>query len=69
MKKLSQEYILTIKFTRALEREELLVKKCEEYLNNLKSGDLKDMVKNFEKNALEHIRLLKDKMIKLNIQG
>ena len=69
LKRVSQEYILTIKFTRAVEREELLVIKCDEYLESLKRGDLTDMVKSFRKNAQEHIRLLKDTMIKLNIQG
>jgi hypothetical protein len=69
LKRVSQEYILTIKFTRAVEREELLVIKCDEYLESLKRGDLTDMVKRFRKNAQEHIRLLKDTMIKLNIQG
>lgn len=69
LKKVSQEYILTIKFTKAVEREKLLIMKCDGYLESLKRGDLTDMVKSFRKNAQEHIRLLKDTMIKLNIQG
>jgi hypothetical protein len=69
LKKLSQEYILSIKFVKAVEREELLIKKCDDYLKDMKNGDISEVLKSFRKNAQEHIRLLKDKMIKLNIQG
>jgi hypothetical protein len=52
-----------------VEREELLIKKCDDYLKDMKNGDISEVLKSFRKNAQEHIRLLKDKMIKLNIQG
>ncbi|QZY54574.1 hypothetical protein [Crassaminicella profunda] len=69
MKKVSQEYLLDTAFTFAVEREELLLKKYKEYLEKIKNKELKKMIKEFEKNSKEHIKLMKDMMIKINIQS
>lgn len=68
MDKLSQEYILTMVFNESIDREELLLKKYDEYYKNIKDSDLKDVIKEFKTNSKEHIKLMKDKMIMLNIK-
>lgn len=68
MEKLSQEYILTMVFNESLDREELLKKKYDEYLGEIKDSSLKDIIKDFKKNSNEHIKIMKDKMIVLNIK-
>lgn len=73
MEKLKQEYILSILFSHSIEREELMLVKYREYLDNIddrkKKTELYSMLKEFEDDAREHVTLLKDKMIKLGIQG
>lgn len=68
MDKLSQQYIQTVAFRSSIDREELFIRKCQEYYEDFKDRELQNMVKEFEKNSMEHIKMLKDKMIKLNIQ-
>lgn len=68
MDKLSHEYIQTVAFRTSIDREELLIRKCMEYYDEFKDKALKDMVKDFENAANEHIKALKDKMVKMNIQ-
>lgn len=73
MEKLRQEYILSILFYHSVEREELMINKYAGYfknsVNKKKNSELFSMLKEFENEAREHVTLLKDKMIKLNIQG
>ena len=73
MEKLRQEYILSILFHHSIEREELMLCKYHAYLKNMddrkKNPELYSMLKEFEDDAREHVTLLKDKMIKLSIQG
>jgi hypothetical protein len=70
MEKLSQEYILSIAFKNSMEKEAVLLRKYDEYLPELKDNStLLEMVKEFKENSEEHMKILKDKMIKLNIQG
>lgn len=68
MEKLSQEYILSIVFNESLDREELLLKKYDEYYKNIKDKELKDIIKDFVRNSEEHIKIMKDKMIMLNVK-
>ena len=68
MEKLSQEYILMMVFTNSLNREKLLVSKYRAYEGALKNKELKEMVKEFYGTAQEHLKLMKDKMIKLDIK-
>lgn len=73
MEKLRQEYILTIIFLHSVEREELMLSKYDEYMDNgegsKKDTELHTILKEFKSDGKDHIKLLKDKMIKLNIQG
>lgn len=69
MEKLRQEYVISIRFTRAIEREQLLLKKYEDYQKTIKKTQTADMLKEFIENSREHIKLLKDKMIKLRTGG
>ncbi|MCX7749619.1 MAG: hypothetical protein N2645_22410 [Clostridia bacterium] len=69
MEKLSQELVLSITFNKSIEREELLIKKYEAYEEGLKDKELKAILNEFRKDAQEHLKMMKDKMIKLNIQG
>ena len=68
MDKLSQEYILTTSFSSALDMEELLIRKCNYYAKELKDEDLKGLIMDMRKEGQEHIKRMKDKMIKLNIK-
>jgi hypothetical protein len=70
VEQLQQEYILSILFAHAIERESLLIKKYKGFATgNSKNAALKELLQEFEKEAMEHLKMLKDKMIKLNIQG
>lgn len=68
MDKLSQKYIQTVAFRSAIDREELLIRKCIAFENMAKDKNLQEMANDFKKSCEEHIKMLKDKMIKLNIQ-
>ena len=68
MDKLSQEYILTTSFSSSIDMEELLIRKCNHYYQDLKDENLKSLVMDIKKECQEHMKLLKDKMIKLNIK-
>ncbi|NJD02177.1 MAG: hypothetical protein FIA99_06170 [Ruminiclostridium sp.] len=73
MEKLRQEYILSILFYHSIEREELMLCKYRGYLESIddrkKNPELYSILKEFENDAREHVALLKDKMIKLNVRG
>lgn len=69
MEKIKEEYLLSIAFRKAIDREELFVRKCDHYRGDFKASELKELVDILNDNAEEHIKQLKDKMIKLNIQG
>ncbi len=69
MKKLSQEYLMDTAFVLSIEREELLLKKYSQYINEIDNKELKNLVKELKKISKEHIKLIKDLMIKLNLQG
>jgi len=56
-------------FRTAIDREELLIRKCRGFYDDIKNKEIMDIVKDIESTAQEHIKALKDKMIKLNIQG
>lgn len=68
MDKLSQEYILTTSFSSALDMEELLIRKCNHYADQLKDENLINLIMDMKKECQEHIKIMKDKMIKLNIK-
>lgn len=69
MEKVKEEYILAIAFRKAIDREELFARKCSLYHGDFKDVELQELVDILKDNAEEHVRQLKDKMIKLNIQG
>lgn len=68
MEELSQEYVMSIIFRNSLDKEELLLKKYENYYPIIKNKELKEIVKEFKKVSREHLNIMKDKMIKLKIQ-
>lgn len=55
-------------FRNSLDKEELLLKKYEDYYSMVKKKELKEILKEFKKTSQEHIKVMKDKMIKLKIQ-
>ncbi|WP_027338858.1 hypothetical protein [Halonatronum saccharophilum] len=69
MQKLSAEYILVIYFKKALEKEELLIEKYDEYYPDIQNDELKDIIKEFKKTSQEHISFIKDKIIKLGLES
>lgn len=68
MEEFSQEYVLSIVFRNSIDKEELLLKKYEDYYSMIKNKELKEIVKEFRKTSQEHLKVMKDKMIKLKIQ-
>lgn len=68
MQEFSQEYVLSIIFRNSINKEELLLKKYENYYGVIKNKELKEIVKEFKKTSREHLNIMKDKMIKLKIQ-
>ncbi|HYF75485.1 MAG TPA: hypothetical protein VD757_02755 [Candidatus Nitrosocosmicus sp.] len=68
MEEFSQEYALSIIFRNSIDKEELLIKKYEEYYDMIKNKELREVVKEFKKTSQEHLKVMKDKMIKLKIQ-
>ena len=68
MDKLSQEYILTTSFSSAVDMEELLIRKCQHYSQDLKDENLISLITDLKKECQEHVKILKDKMIKLNVK-
>lgn len=68
MEEFSQEYVLSIVFRNSIDKEELLLKKYEEYYSHIKNKELKEVMKDFRKTSQEHLKVMKDKMIKLKIQ-
>ncbi len=69
MKKIPQEYILNITFAKALNREELLVKKLNDYYKQCGNREMKKMLRIFNKTSNEHSKLLRQLMMNLNIKG
>lgn len=69
MKKISQEYLMDTAFTLSVDREELLLKKYSQYISQINNKEVKNMVKELKKTSKEHIKLVKDLMIKVNLQG
>ncbi len=72
MKKVSESSYLNQVFYELVEHEELLINKYCFYLDYLKHTKSKNIVivnliKEFEKEAQQHIKILKDKMIKLSL--
>lgn len=68
LKRISQEHIMSMIFKNSINREELLIKKYTNYNTGIKDKEIGNMLNEFKKNSREHIKLIKDKMIKLNIQ-
>jgi len=69
MQKVSQGHILSIIFSESIEKEELLLKKYDDYMRDVKDRELSDMISEFIDDSRNHIKLMRDKMIKLSIQG
>ena len=59
--------MLNIMFNESIDREQLLLKKYDDIFDKIKDKEIKNMLKEFSKNSREHIDILKDKMIALNI--
>ena len=68
MEEFSQEYVLSIVFRNSIDKEELLLRKYEDYYSEIKNKELREVIKEFRKTSQEHLKVMKDKMIKLKIQ-
>ena len=68
MKQISQEYILNLTFVKALNREELLIKKYSDYYKRCNDKETKKMLKNFYESSNYHIKLLRELMMNLDIK-
>ncbi|HYE82596.1 MAG TPA: hypothetical protein VEG39_10595 [Clostridia bacterium] len=68
MDEFSQEYVLSIVFRNSIDKEELLLKKYDEYYDIIKNKELREIIKEFKKTSQEHLKVMKEKMIKLKIQ-
>jgi len=68
MKKVSQEDVMNMYFTLALNKEELLTKKYSLYDKKTKNKEVKALLKDLNKVSKEHIKLIIELMSNLNIQ-
>lgn len=66
---LFQEHSLVTAFSHSIEREELLVTKYKYYIKELDDESLKNLMDEFKETSEQHLKLLKDKMIKLKIEN
>lgn len=67
MDKAPQDNIIKSIFDESIEREELLLKKYSDLTPYLKNSEYKEIFNDFKKVSKEHLKLVKDKMIKLRI--
>lgn len=67
MEKSSQEYTLGNIFDKSIDREDLLQKKYMSYYPIMKDKSLITMFKEFQEESEEHIKMLKDLIIRMNI--
>ncbi len=68
MKKISQEDVMNMSFTLALNKEELLMKKYNLYFGQTKNKEIKSLLKELNKESKEHVKLMMELMSSLNIQ-
>ncbi|MCT4562842.1 MAG: hypothetical protein N4A68_00730 [Maledivibacter sp.] len=69
MKKLSQQNLMDTAFILSVEHEELLLKKYTEAMDNIDNKRLKKEIKELKETSKEHVKLIKDLMIQLNLQS
>ena len=65
MQQISEEYIFKQSIHQSLGREDLLLKKYDHYLAQLKDRELHEMLTEFKQTALVHTEILRDKMLKI----
>ncbi len=63
----AQDSIMKQSLLNAMEREKLLIKKYDEYSPYIKDDETKELLKEFQENAGEHIDLIKEKLRILEI--
>lgn len=68
MENVTQEHLFSLAFNHSIDRENQLINKYSEYFNEVKNTELKEIIREFEKSSNAHINLLRDKMMKLNLQ-
>ncbi|MFZ5966895.1 MAG: hypothetical protein ACOYVK_06945 [Bacillota bacterium] len=69
MKQISQKHLMDTTFARSIQREELLMKKYEDYYELIENKELKALLKEFKKNAKDHLRLINEMIANMNLQG
>jgi hypothetical protein len=62
----SEEQPIRRSILNSIEKEELLIKKYNDYQDSTESKEWKNMLSEFKKNAKEHIDLLKNKLQSFN---
>lgn len=67
MENISQDMLIRQSLLNSIDREELLMKKYDEYNKFIEDTETKELLKEFQQTAQEHMVLLKDKLIKLKI--
>jgi len=67
MENIVQDSIIKQSFINSIDREELLLKKYDEYNSYFEDNEFKELLKEFQETAREHIDILKHKLQKLDI--
>ena len=67
MENTSQDSVIRQSLFNSMDREELLMKKYEGYKPFVEDTETKDLLKEFQETALEHMDLLKSKLQNLHI--
>lgn len=68
MENIKEDYLISTIFNKLITREELLLKKYDEYLLKIKDSEEFGMLKEFVQTSQEHIKVMRKKMLKLNIK-
>lgn len=67
MRRISEEDVLNISFAKSLNREEMLIKKYNAYYKQSNNKEIKKILVELNKTSKEHIKLIQEIMVKLNI--
>ena len=67
MENIAQDFIMKQSFINSIDREELLLKKYDEFNSYFEDKESKELLKEFQETAREHIDKLKGKLKKLDI--
>lgn len=68
MKKVPDDLIINLAFRNSIDREEMLLRKYDDYFSTAKSEEMRDMLREFKKYSQDHIKMVKDKVMNFHMK-